>query len=173
MKQLHKEMIEKYQISARKYGVINKWGGVRYQYKVKIGHKEFDYFDSIHNYKLGVKELDTKALLFAFSAILQDAISYIQYEDNIIDFAKEFGYIDNKSQPNFEFYLNFNCRRKLNDFLSEEEIENFRNIETTYSGCMDTYYALERIKSINLYLRDLKEDRLYEILENLREMGIE
>ena len=173
MKQLHKEMIEKYQISGKNYGIVNKWGGKRYQYKIKIGHKEFDYFDSINNYKLGVKKLDNEALLFAFYAILQDAISYIQYEDNIIDFAKEFGYIDNKSQPNFEFYLNFNCRRKLNDFLSEEEIENFRNIETTYSGCMDTYYALERIKSINLYLRDLKEDRLYEILENLREMGIE
>jgi hypothetical protein len=173
MKHLHKEMIEKFQISARNCGIVNKWGGKRYQYKIKIGPKEFDYYDSINNYKLGVKKLDNKALLFAFSAILQDALSYIQYEDNIIDFAKDFGYIDNKSQPNFEFYLNSNYRGELNEYLTDKEIENFRNIKIAYSGCKDTYYALERVESINLNLRYLKEDRLYEILENLREMGIE
>lgn len=173
MKQLHKNIIEKYQISAENYAVINKWGGKRYQYKVKVGHKEFDYYDSINNYKLGVKKLDNEALLFAFYAIISDAISYIQYEDNIIDFAKEFGYIDNKSQPNFEFYLNSNYRRKLDDYLSKDELENFRNIESIYTGCQDTYFALEKIESINTDLRTLKEERLYEIMEELREVGIE
>ena len=173
MKQLHKNIIEKYQISAENYAVVNKWGGKRYQYKVKVEHKEFDYYDSIDKFELGVKELDDEALLFAFYAIISDAIYYIQYEDNIIDFAKDFGYIDNKSQPNFEFYLNSSYRRKLDDYLTQKEITNFRNIGNVYTGCQDTYFALEGIESINTGRGTLKEERLYEIMEELREVGIE
>ena len=173
MKHLHREIIEKYQISAKNYAVMNKWDGKSYQYKVKVGNKEFDYYDSINNYKLGVKKLNDKGLLFAFYAIISDAISYIQYEENIIDFVKELGYIDNISQPNFEFYLNSSYRRKLGEYLSEKEISTFRNIEEVYIGCQDTYLALERIDFININSGNLKEKRLYEIMEELKEVGIE
>lgn len=172
MKKKMKEFIEKHQISAKNYAVVTKWGGVRYQYKIKVADKEFDYYDSIHNYKKGVKKLDDTALLFAFRCIIQDALSYIQYEDNIQDFALDFGYIEKPMLPHFDWFLSYRVtKNEMLEYISDVDFENFQNVKKAYSGCEDTYTKLCCIDTFGN--KRNRHTTLEAILENLSEMEIE
>ena len=54
---------------------------------------EFNFSDSIYNWKQGINELDTDALTHAFYCVLSDALAGVQHED-AVDFIEAFGYED-------------------------------------------------------------------------------
>ena len=171
MKEVQKQLVEKYQISATYYANTKKWGDTRCHFKIKVFNKEFDYFDSVNNYKKNIRNLDLQGLLFGFYCIISDAISYAEYEDNINGFALEFGYIEKLELPNFEFYMNSKYRRSdLEEYLSGADLEKFKSCVEAYSGCEDTFYKLESTKKFEY---NLKLETLYKIMEELRSAGIE
>lgn len=171
MKEIQKQLIEKYQISATHYANIKKWGDTRCHFKIQVFNKEFDYFDSVDNYKKDIRKLDLQGLLFGFYCIISDAISYAEYNDNINDFALEFGYIEKLELPNFEFYMNPKYKiRDLEKYLTMADLEKFKSCVEAYSGCEDTFYKLE---STNKFEYNLKLETLYKIMEELRSAGIE
>ena len=171
MKELQKQLIEKYQISATYFANTKKWGEIRCHFKIKVFNKEFDYFDGVYTFKKDIRKLDMKGILFGFYCIISDAISYAEYTDNIVDFALEFGYIENSELPNFEFYMNSKYRRSdLEEYLSLKELEKFKSCDEAYSGCEDTFYKLEELEEFGY---NLKTETLYIIMEELRNAGIE
>ena len=171
MDELQKQLIGKYKISATFFAHTKKWGETRCHFKIKVFNKEFDYFDSVNNFKKGIRELNIEGILFGFYCIISDVISYAEYTDNITGFALEFGYIEKSELPNFEFYMNSKYRRSdLEEYLSLKELEKFKSCVEAYSGCEDTFYKLE---STNKFEYELKTETLYNIMEELRNAGIE
>ena len=171
MEELQKQLIEKYKISATYFANTKKWGETRCHFKIKVFNKEFDYFDNVYNFKKDIRKQDMKGILFGFYCIISDAISYTEYTDNIADFALDFGYIENSELPNFKFYMNSKYRRSdLEEYLSLKELEKFKSCVEAYSGCEDTFYKLESTKKFEY---NLKTETLYNIMEELRNAGIE
>lgn len=85
-------------MSSRNTGAVaNVFGdkGMRYKYNVTVktanGQTSFTFYDSIHNYNIGISELDQDSLKNALSCFLSDGMSY-DYSYNFIEFCQELGY---------------------------------------------------------------------------------
>ena len=170
MEELQKQLIEKYQISATYFANTKKWGETRCHFKIKVFNREFDYFDSVYNFKKDIIKLDMEGILFGFYCIISDAISYAEYTDSIVDFILDFEYIETSELGNFEFYMNsINRMSAVEGYLSLKELEKFESCVEVYSCCEDTFYKLESTKKFEY---NLKTETLYIIMEELRNAGI-
>lgn len=151
------ELIKEFELKVSRVGVVNKWGGKRYMFNIYVNGKCFEYYDSIHNFEQGKKTLSKDDKLFAFRCIISDALSYKEYSKDIEGFLRDFGYIDSDINIDFGTLCKYG-----EEVLTLEQLERFKEGTRAYRGCERSYFKL------NL----LSED-LYQILENLNEMGIE
>lgn len=166
------ELIEKYGLSYVYIGNFENWNMLRPKYHINIFDKKFEYWGSNQDYKNKVKDLTTEDLLFAFRCIISDALSYKEVEhfddEAIIKFGQEFGYIN--SSDIWQIYTN---TRNPEEYLSDEEIENCKNLHQAFEGCDMSWWRLDGCRKFPISGDWKLQDELYKILETLSDLGIE
>jgi len=151
-----KDYIAKLGLTATCRGSANTWGRTSYQFDILFGRftTPFKFYGSVADYQANKQTLSDNELLFAYKCIISDAYCIVEVDNSKDEFLEMFGYLDKEYRGVHPQQLEY--------ILSDEDYKQYESGIAAWEGCKSTKTRLNKT-----------DDELYEILDELQELGIE